>query len=137
MQLEMRNGSLVSYIVPENLRVSFSDKEMTVSSPRLKASFATSMVKGYRFLRQDSTDVGINQITNNDIRITYVNRDEVLISGIPATQPLRVYATNGTEQNAVITRTAEGAKLSLSSLPNGVLLITMPNSELPAVKIIH
>lgn len=110
---------------------------MVLSSPRMSAKLNASLVDSYRFIGKEDIDLAVNEAKANDIRIEYVNHEEVVVRGIVPSQVLKVYASNGVELSPSIKRDADSATISLSSLPLGVLIISLPNTDVPAIKIVH
>lgn len=137
IQVTMRNGSTTSYLIPERMNISFSNNTMVLSSPRMSAKLNASLVDSYRFIGKEDIDLAVNEAKANDIRIEYVNHEEVVVRGIVPSQVLKVYASNGVELSPSIKRDADSATISLSSLPFGVLIISLPNTDVPAMKIVH
>lgn len=137
LMLQMSNGSRISYIVPGKMRVSFSGEDMQLTSDRLTATMHSKCVLRYQFFNEDNITDGIKETMLNDVKITYHSRDIVEISGLPTGQRIKVYESNGTEQRPHITHTSDKARIDLSALANGVFIITFPDSDIPAVKIIH
>lgn len=138
LMLQLRNGSKVSYIVSEKLKVEFKGGKMVLTSSQLETAYDIPAVLKYSFLSDANIEDGVEQVTaQSDIKIKYVSDDVVEITGIAPAQRVRVYTTNGIEQSPDICRTDSTATIMLGNMPAGVLLITVSNTDIPAFKVVH
>lgn len=137
LQLQMRNGCRIAYIVPGKMRIAFNDEQMLLTSDYLTATLNRNTVVRYSFFDEGNITSSIDEATINDVKVTYLSRDMVEISGIASNQRIRVYASNGTEQQPHIALSGDKARIDLSALGSGVFIITLPDSDIPSVKVIH
>lgn len=135
--LQLRNGYNVSYQVAADMRITFTDKDFVIKSDRLEAAYSRDAVMSYKFFEDIDTNTFVNQATLMDINVKYISRDLVEISGIKSDQPVKVYSVNGTQLSPQVMRREDAVTISLSGQPNGVVIITLPNSDIPAIKVVH
>lgn len=135
--LQMHNCSRVGYIIPGKMDVSFTDSEVLLSSARLSATLRRESVAGYSFHYENTPTGGIDEHPSASVRIAYITDDEVCITGISPTLSIRVYSTNGTEVFPQISRQDDSTRIRLASLSPGIYLISLPNTDIPSIKIIH
>lgn len=135
--LHLRNGSTMKYIVADKLRMSFTDSDLMLTSSRLETSYAKDRVVSYNFTDDTGMPDNIEETEQGTIEVIHRSKDEIVLVGITSEQPIRVYSTNGTEQMPPIQRSGDSATILLSPLPNGVYIITLPHSDIPAIKVIH
>lgn len=136
LRIQLSNGGTVSYLVAGKLKMSFDEKEIIISSPRLSSSFRRDAISSYSF-EGALKDVGIRQTTLPDCEVTHLSKDIIGITGIAPEQDLKVYASNGTQQSPTVRRTADGVTIDFSNLPAGVFIITLPGTNIPAIKLTH
>lgn len=135
--LHLRNGSTMKYIVADKLSMSFTDSDLMLTSSRFETSYARDRVLSYDFKSDAEMADNIEQTEQETIKVIHRSKDEIVLVGISSGQPIRVFATNGTEQQPPIQRSGDSATVTLSALPNGIYIITLPHSDIPAIKIIR
>lgn len=137
LQLKLSNGHSVSYLVSGKMRLTFTDKDMVIKSDRLEAAYGRDAVLSYNFFEDIDTNTLVNQAMMSEVNVNYISRDEIEITGIDADQPVKVYSTNGTQLQPQIEHRQDGIVIKLGGQPNGVILISLPNSNVPAIKVVH
>lgn len=103
----------------------------------MKTTVRADLVKQYSFFNDSVIDTQVPVVHGSEVRIQYVNPDEVVITGVEKSQEVKVYSTNGIELSPNVMRSADGIRVSLSSLPPGVLVITLPGVDVQSMKVVH
>lgn len=135
--LDLRDGNQMSYLVAGEMKLSFTDNEMLLTSDRLQTAFSKQAVLGYRFSQDIMIDDAIITPSAGNTSFVSISDDVVRIYGIGEAQSIKVYASNGTQVQPHVSRTTESVSIHLSSLPHGTYIITLPGSTIPAVKVAY
>lgn len=135
--VNLKDGTHQIYVIRGRINIIPTSTSLTLQSPDFQTSYTLQKVFSYHFLTQKEIDA-ISPATTPDVRILFTSPDEVTIQGIPATQAIRIFSTNGKEYPANIKSiNDDNITVSLKSLPAGIYLITLPDTNVPALKVLR
>lgn len=131
MCVTLNNGTIDRYLVADHPSVDFIEDKVKVTTETVSTEYAIADVKDYTFMAIDATDIEEAVATRPEEGITfkYVGGSTVCIRGIGCDTPVSVYALNGQKQSVPVTRTADGAEVSLNLLLAGTYIINIKNSK--------
>lgn len=135
--LKMKSGSSQGFQIPGSMKIQVVDSsnELQLSSEQTTVSFALEKVAGYSFIDDRNIESSIDDVLSDGIRITYLDKDRVVIEGLAGDAVVRLYGVNGVEHTVTSSVSGIATTISLSNLPKGVYIINIAN--LASVKVNH
>lgn len=116
LNLTMKDGKVHSFVLAEKPVVTMGDNQLCITTTNATATYNLYDVSRYTF--GGATAIG----ATNAEKPVQISTDRVLFGGVEA-QHISVCTLGGTPVGAAVERTAEGASVSLGSLPAGVYIV--------------
>ena len=123
--VERTNGTTESFALKDQPVLTMVGTQLKIVSNAIQASFERAEVKQFYFLT-DGT--GIQQTTKDAVLFRQTDADHVEISGLSANESITVCDMGGRSIGAV-SRTPDGAVVSLSGQQKGIYLIQVGKSQ--------
>ena len=117
---EMIDGQRINYVLEEEPRISFSGKDVVVSTKgQMNVRFLFSNIRKYYFV---NTSTGIENLKLNEIFVS-ISNGNITISNAPANSEISVYKADGCVVDRLWVGVDGKASLSLDEYASGVYVI--------------
>ncbi len=129
LKITFRDGTYIGVLLEDRPVITF-----TTDSLILKAdNFTMALPYQYSYIAkiefEDNATTGIDQATadNYKLRITYLDGENVIISGVEEKMSWRVFCLDGKQVQAPASRVGQELTISLTPLVSGVYIIRVDN----------
>lgn len=119
--VETNGGGKFSFVLSENLQITFSGQTMSISTGSDIQGFEIADVIQYYF-EDNATDV--KELQAGELRISQSDYQQIVVEGIQPSSVVKLYAMDGKELPGRVTLSDGRATVSLLSLPKGVYVIS-------------
>lgn len=124
--VNFRDGTVISFQLSEQPRITFAGADMQVVSSNGEATFVRSEVKNYLF---DATTTAIDEVASDALALC-VKEGVLTLAGLPAGCAVTIFTIDGKPVTTGRVDDDGTFALSLNSLPGGVYLINYNNKTI-------
>ena len=115
------NGGKFSFVLSDNLQITFNGQTMTISTGSDIQGFEIADVTQYYF---EDNATNVKDLQTGELRISQRDYQQIVVEGILPLSAVKLYAMDGKELLGRITLSDGRATVSLLSLPKGVYVIS-------------
>ena len=129
--VELNNGSSVNYILKQKptIKMGKTDVIVTTGDNNLSATYNHADVKQFYFKEFDRTAIEENITPQKVLKITYVDGENVRISGTEANDRISLYTIDGQMMQNHISANDEETIVHIGSLEKGIYIIQLSNKQ--------
>lgn len=135
LTIKMLDGSKTSFVLSESPTATIHDDTLRLVSTSLNANFARADIEQCFFEKIDSVATQLENISDNELRYTYVDNLQIIIEGAKAGSHIRLYNTKGIcISSQIVKEPASITTINLRELPIGAYIMSITHQ--PSIKII-
>ena len=129
LKITLKDGNVIGVLLENRPVISFTTDSLVLEAD----NFTMAMPYNYNDIAkiefEDNAITGIEQptVNNHELRITYLDGENVIISGVDEKMPWRVYGLDGKQFQVSAERAGQVLTISLAPLVNGVYIIRVDN----------
>lgn len=131
LMLELTDGSRVAYYLETRPKVSFSGTDLVLSASDVEVSYPFDKVRKYTFEMADPSSVSSPSGDGSSVQVL---AEGVRFSGLPAGSEVAVYTADGRKVSSLRADADGGCRVSLSTMPTGVYVISYGMCNLKMMK---
>lgn len=118
--VELTSGEKATFLLEERPRLTFTDKELTITSGEYQTVYQLSSMQRYTFKEMEPS--GITQNTDNGNTITQA-AGRIRLDGLKPGTQVKTFAVNGILVASAVADDNGGATITVNNLPKGVYII--------------
>ena len=129
LKITFKDGSIVGVLLENRPVITFTTDSLVLTADNFTMAMPYQYTDIEKIEFEDNAITGIEQATvnNNELTITYLDGENVIISGVDDKMSWRVYSLDGKQVQVPANRAGQVLTLSLAPLVNGVYIIRVDN----------
>ncbi len=129
LKIIFNDGTYIGVLLKNRPVITFTTDSLVLDADDFQMAVPKSYTDIEKIVFEDNAITGIEQPTadNHGLQITYLDGENVVISGVNDKMPWRVYGLDGKQYQVNANLAGNMLTISLSSLVNGVYIIRIDN----------
>ena len=129
LKITMKNGDIYGYLLQDRPVITFNTDSLYLTTDNFTMALPFSYNEIDKIEFEDNAITGVDQPTVNhhELKITYLDGEHVIISGVDEKSQWRVFGIDGKQVQVPADRVGQVLTFSLTPLISGVYIIRVDN----------
>ena len=129
LKITMKNGDIYGYLLQDRPVITFNTDSLYLTTDNFTMALPFSYNDIDKIEFEDNARTGVDQPTVNhhELKITYLDGEHVIISGVDEKSQWRVFGIDGKQVQVPADRVGQVLTFSLTPLISGVYIIRVDN----------